>query len=101
VIQIDELPTADVDPGRLRAWPRPGLSEHRQTTFIELVGQDGQNPAPAGCRRHQHPGGYGAFAADVPYTVTEVTPALLVVYESGGTLSEIAHLASVELLLSP
>jgi hypothetical protein len=47
------------------------------------------------------PGGYGAFAADIPYSVSEVTPALLVVYEDGGVLSAIAHLASVEVVLSP
>lgn len=70
--------------------------------FIELIAQDGRN---LGHRLAsvdiRIPGGYGTFAADVPYSVSEVTPALLVVYESGGTLSEIAHLVSVEVMLSP
>ncbi|OGO27272.1 MAG: hypothetical protein A2Z16_05955 [Chloroflexi bacterium RBG_16_54_18] len=102
VIQIDEpRPQTLIQGGSVFV---SGLA-HPNTDnplFIELVGQDGQN---LGHRLAavdiRIPGGYGAFAADVPYLVTEVTPALLVVYESGGTLSEIAHLASVELLLSP
>jgi len=102
VIQIDEpRPQTLIQGGSVlvSGLARPNTDK---PLFIELVGQDGQN---LGHRLAavdiSIPGGYGAFAADVPYTVTEVTPALLVVYESGGTLSEIAHLASVELLLSP
>lgn len=70
--------------------------------FVELVGQDGQNLGHRlAAVEIKIQGGYGAFAAEVPYSVSEVTNALLLVYESGGTLSEIAHLASVEVLLSP
>lgn len=70
--------------------------------FIELISRNGQNLGHRlAAVEVQIPGGYGAFAVDVPYLVNEVTPALLVVYESGGTLSEIAHLASLEVLLSP
>lgn len=47
------------------------------------------------------PGGYGVFAAEVSYQVTEITPALLVVYESGGNISEYAHLTSLDVILSP
>jgi hypothetical protein len=47
------------------------------------------------------PGGYGVFFADVAYSVTEMTPALLVVFESGGLLSEYAHLTSIEVVLAP
>jgi hypothetical protein len=47
------------------------------------------------------PGGYGTFAAEVPYTVTSITPALLVVYEEGQPISEMTHLSSLEVILSP
>jgi hypothetical protein len=47
------------------------------------------------------PGGYGTFVAEVSYSVTELTPVLLVVYEEGEPISDIAHLSSVEILLSP
>ncbi|MBN1147227.1 MAG: hypothetical protein JXA78_08225 [Anaerolineales bacterium] len=47
------------------------------------------------------PGDYGTFIAEVPYTVTEMTNALLVVLEDGGQMSEIAHLASQEVILAP
>lgn len=47
------------------------------------------------------PGGYGVFAAQVTYTVSEITPALLVVYESGGIISQYAHLTSIDVVLSP
>ena len=47
------------------------------------------------------PGDYGQFAAEVPYTVSELTPALLIIYEDGGQLSEISHLASLNIILAP
>jgi len=46
-------------------------------------------------------GGYGEFAVEVPYKVSEPTPALLVVLEPGASLSDVIHLASLEVLLSP
>jgi len=102
VIQIDEpQPQTLIQGGSVyvSGLARPNTSN---PLFIQLVGQDGQNLGHRlAAVEISIPGGYGTFAADVPYSVTEVTPALLVVYESGGTLSEIAHLASVELLLSP
>jgi hypothetical protein len=73
------------EPLRLELISRDGLTLGHRLAAVDI-------PAP---------GGYGTFAADVPYSVSQVTPALLVVYESGGTLSEIAHLASVEVMLSP
>ena len=102
VIQIDEpQPLTLIQGGSVlvSGLARPNTDN---PLFIQLVGQDGQNLGHRlAAVEIGIPGGYGTFSADVPYTVTEVTPALLVVYESGGTLSEIAHLASVELLLSP
>ena len=47
------------------------------------------------------PGGYGTFFAEVSYSVTEVTPALLVVYESGEPISQYAHLTSRDVILAP
>jgi hypothetical protein len=46
-------------------------------------------------------GGYGAFAAEVPYTVSQPTPALLVLLEGGSSLADVIHLSSIEVLLSP
>jgi hypothetical protein len=46
-------------------------------------------------------GGYGEFAVEVPYKVSEPTPALLVVLEPGASLSDVIHLSSIEVLLSP
>lgn len=47
------------------------------------------------------PGGYGQFFAEVPYTVTELTPALLVVYEENESTQEKIYLTSIEVVLSP
>jgi hypothetical protein len=47
------------------------------------------------------PGDYGTFVAEVPYSVSDITSALLVVFEDGGQLSEVAHLASLKVILSP
>jgi hypothetical protein len=47
------------------------------------------------------PGDYGTFMAEVPYSVSEVTPALLTVFEEGGTISEISFLTSLKVVLAP
>ncbi len=47
------------------------------------------------------PGDYGSFIAEVPYSVTEVTPALLMVFEEGGTISPYTFLTSIPVLLAP
>jgi hypothetical protein len=46
-------------------------------------------------------GGYGEFAAEVPYQVKAPTPALLVVSQGEVDLQDIIHLSSVEVLLGP
>jgi hypothetical protein len=46
-------------------------------------------------------GGYGTFAIEVPYTVSQPTPALLVVLEGASTLADVIHLSSIDVLLSP
>jgi hypothetical protein len=45
--------------------------------------------------------GYGEFAAEVPYSVSAPTAALLVVLEGAGSLSDVIHLSSIDVLLSP
>jgi hypothetical protein len=47
------------------------------------------------------PGGYGEFAVEVPYDISEPTPVLVTVSEDGGIISNYSHLASVQVLLSP
>ncbi len=47
------------------------------------------------------PGDYGTFLAEVPYTITDVTPALLTVFEEGGTVSEVSFLTSLKVILAP
>ncbi len=44
---------------------------------------------------------YGTFAVEVPYQVTQYTPALLVVQEGGASTEDIIHLSSLEIMLSP
>lgn len=46
-------------------------------------------------------GQYGAFAIDVPYSVSSATPVQLVVWERGAQIPGIVHLSSLEVLLSP
>ncbi len=45
--------------------------------------------------------GFSSFNTEVTYTVSEPTPALLVVWQGVGNLSNILYLASVEVLLTP
>lgn len=47
------------------------------------------------------PGDYGTFITEVPYTVSDLVFALLVVYEDGKPISDIAHLSSLEVILAP
>jgi hypothetical protein len=46
-------------------------------------------------------GRHGTFAVDVPYTVTDPTKVRLVIWERGGHIPGIAHLSSLEVMLSP
>ena len=73
-----------------------------QPLRVALIGEDGRvlGQRLAGVSILE-PGGYGAFAAEVSYSVTELTPALLIVYEDGGPISGLLHLSSVEVMLSP
>lgn len=81
-----------------------GLSRPVSDSYLvaQLIAEDGQvvgkrvaNSAPP------EDGGYGTFVIEVPYSVSEPTPALLVVWQGEGSLSNVIHLSSVEVLLSP
>lgn len=67
-----------------------------------LVGEDGKilGQRLAGLVV-QIPGDYGVFIAEVPYSIREVTPALLVIYEEGGNISPYTFLTSIHVLLAP
>ena len=70
--------------------------------MIKLVTAKGGEPGFRLAEVDPHTaGGYGTFAIEVPYTVSEPTPALLVVQEGAGSLSDVIHLSSIEVLLSP
>ena len=47
------------------------------------------------------PGDYGTYVAEVLYTVKEITPALLVVFEEGEPMSDITYLTSLNVILAP
>jgi hypothetical protein len=46
-------------------------------------------------------GSYTPFAVEVPYTVSQLTPVRLILNDDGENISEMRHLSSVEVLLSP
>jgi hypothetical protein len=73
-----------------------------QPLNVSLVAEDGRvlGQRLAGVNFTKS-GDYGSFLAEVPYTVSEATPVRLIVSEDGGQISPIAHLSSVEIVLSP
>lgn len=76
--------------------------ETTQPLRVMLVGEDGRilGQRLAGVTTVV-PGDYGTFLAEVPYSVSEVMPALLTVFEEGGTMSEISFLTSLNVVLAP
>jgi len=76
--------------------------ETDQPLRLMLVGQDGRilGQRLAGVSVLT-PGDYGAFLAEVAYSVSEVTPALLTIFEEGGLISETSFLTSLNLVLAP
>ena len=46
-------------------------------------------------------GGYGSFSVEVPYSVSQATTVLLVVTIGGEEISDIIHLSSRDIVLSP
>jgi hypothetical protein len=70
--------------------------------MMQLITEDGRVIGKRVTNVEAQPGtSYGTFAAEVPFSVSEPTPALLVVWEGEGSLSNIVYLTSVEVLLSP
>ncbi len=88
--------------GRLVVSGRALANDPTKPLHVLLIGQDGKvlGQRLAGVEEIV-PGDYGLFAAEVTYSVGDLTPALLVVYEEGGLISEIAHLASIPVILAP
>ncbi|MGB9673828.1 MAG: hypothetical protein ACPL3P_06785 [Anaerolineales bacterium] len=81
-----------------------GLARSGGDTYLmlELITQDGKivgqkvtdvNPPKEG--------GMGTFTAEIPYEIEEATPALLVVWQGKGSISNVIYLSSVGVLLSP
>ena len=114
--QSDVIPAVDLRAPILIQQPQPnallqgkkviasGLVRSSGDTYLmiqlldsegRVLGQRVTNIQPA-----KEPG-FGSFNTEVPYTVSEPTPALLVVWHGVGSLSNILYLASVEVLLSP
>jgi hypothetical protein len=94
-------PNALIQGGMLRV---AGLARPRtdQPLMVELKAADGTIVgtrqvavvAPAS-------GGHGIFAIDVPYTVSSPIRVRLIVWERGDPVPGIAHLSSLEVMLSP
>lgn len=88
--------------GKLIASGRALLDRPDQPLRVMLVGEDGKILGQRLARAEvKTPGDYGDFIAEVPYTVAELTPARLVVFEEGEPISDISHLASIEVMLAP
>ncbi len=70
--------------------------------MIQLVAQDGKVVGKRVCSLSKPDASdYGVFVIDVPFTVTESTPVLMTAWQSVGGFSNIIHLTSQEILLSP
>lgn len=101
VIQ-EPTPKALIQGGKLIVSGRALPNRPDQPLRVMIIGEDnrilGQRLARVNVTI---PGDYGVFIAEVPYTVTDLTSALLVVFEEGEPISDIAYLSSVEVMLAP
>jgi len=72
------------------------------TLMVKLVASDGKEVGSrlAGVQAPAE-GGYGSFAVEVPYTVSQPTPVLLVVQEGGQSFDDPIYLTSLEIVVSP
>jgi len=74
----------------------------RHPLKVELISEDGK---VLGQRLATNPQSmselYGEFTAEVPYSVTGPTPALLIIFEDEENRDEITHLSSVGIILKP
>jgi hypothetical protein len=73
-----------------------------QPLRVMLVGEDGRilGQRLAGIEFEKQ-GDYGKYVAEVPYAVTDLTPALLVIFEEGEPVTDITHLSSIPVVLAP
>ncbi len=78
---------------------RPGGTD---PLMVRLVTAEGKEVGMrlAGVDEHT-PGSYGTFAVEVPYKIDEPTKALLTVTEGADSISDVIHLVSIEVMLSP
>lgn len=101
IIIQDPVEMALIQNGRLIVSGR-AKPESDQPLRVMLVGEDGrilgQRLASVSI---PIPGDYGTFIAEVPYSVSDPTPALLVVFEEGGGMSDLTYLTSIHVLLAP
>ena len=98
----EPVPNALIQGGKLFISGRALPNDPDQPLRVMLVAEDGRilGQRLAGVT-YEKAGAYGAYIAEVPYTVTDLTPALLVIYEEGGLVSDIAHLSSTQVILAP
>ncbi len=69
--------------------------------MIQLVAEDGKVVGKRICSlTPPDASDYGMYVIDVPFTVTESTPVLMMVWQSDDGFSNIIHLTSQEILLS-
>lgn len=98
----EPMPDALIQGGKLIISGRALPNDPDQPLRVMLVGEDGRilGQRLAGVT-YEKAGGYGTYIAEVPYLVSDLTPALLVIYEEGGLISDIAHLSSAQVILAP
>ncbi|MGW8250679.1 MAG: hypothetical protein ACWGO1_08565, partial [Anaerolineales bacterium] len=73
-----------------------------QPLLVRLVTAEGKEVGMrlAGVGPHD-PGGFGEFAVEVPYNISDPTKALLTVTEGADSISDVIRLSSIEVMLSP
>lgn len=98
----EPMPNALIQGGKLIISGRALPNDPEQPLRVMLVGEDGRvlGQRLAGVT-YEKAGDYGTYIAEVPYQVTDLTAALLVIYEEGGLVSDIAHLSSTQVILAP
>jgi hypothetical protein len=98
----EPVPKTLIQGGKLLISGRALLNNPAQQLRVMLIGEDGRilGQRLAGVNVII-PGDYGTYLTDVPYQVSDITPALLVVYEEGEPVTDIAHLSSIPVILTP
>ena len=98
----EPVPKALIQGGKLIISGRALPNNPDQPLRVMLIGEDGRilGQRLAGVD-FEKPGDYGKYVAEVPYSVNDLTPALLVIFEEGEPISDIAHLSSVQVILAP